>query len=195
MNLTLYTNPLSESGCKRQTRSPRELSTYMYHHGYFSPLVESDLVKSELNGLPQLATPLEFVTTLGIFCFKKRFLDFSESGTGTHFTAKSIWQVICVLFELFSCCFCCAFCYAFAWNIISWVWGKFPSCFVHVYVFSWQIIICRFFSAFSCSKIAGVGFSVCVSSALLLLRFCFCLGQIGILTGLKLICYMFCQFI
>ena len=97
MNLTLYTIPLSESGCKRQTRSPRELSTYMYHHGYFSPLVESDLVKSELNGLPQLATPLEFVTTLGIFCFKKRFLDFSESGRYTLYGQVDLTGDLCVI--------------------------------------------------------------------------------------------------
>ena len=86
----------------------------------------------------------------GFFVLKN---DFQTFQTLDHLTVRLIWQVIMSVFELLFCCFCCAFCCVFAVNIISWVWGKFPSCFVRFCVFSWQIIIANFLLHFFVAKL------------------------------------------
>ena len=70
-----------------------------------------------------------------------------------HFTARSIWQVFMVSFELLFCYFCCAFCCGFALNIIIWVCDKFSSCFVCFNVFPWQITIANFLVQFLVAKL------------------------------------------
>ena len=91
-----------------------------------------------------------------VFCFKNLLLDFSDLD---HLTARSIWQVMMVIFELHYHWFCCAFCCAFAVNIFSWVWGKFSSCFVGLCIFSWQITVANFLVHFFVAKLLVLVFS------------------------------------
>ena len=92
-----------------------------------------------------------------VFCFKNLLLDFSDLD---HLTSRLIWQVLMVIFEMHHCCFCCAFCCAFAVNIFIWVWGKFFSCFVRFYIFSWQITIANFLVHIFVAKLLVLAFSV-----------------------------------
>ena len=91
-----------------------------------------------------------------VFCFKNLLSDFSDLDP---LTARLIWQVMMVVFELHHCCFCCAFCCASALNIFSWVWGKFSSCFVRFCIFSWQITVANFLVHFFVAKLLVLVFS------------------------------------
>ena len=91
-----------------------------------------------------------------VFCFKNLLLDFSDLD---DLTARLIWQVMMVVFELHYCCFCCAFCCASAVNIFSWVWDKFSSCFVRFCIFSWQITVANFLVHFIVAKLLVLVFS------------------------------------